>query len=208
MDYENQIELIKDCAESVNPNVVTVLTGKNGSGKSLVRKLISGYLSDKLGTDVNKTVASVSMESRSQPKHDFGALKSVAIDDPETPTGASSINNVDMLVSNACKKDSPRYIVIDEPEIGMGEELVMALCNKINKMFNPLPEGCLGVLIITHNRYLVNNIQGEFRNIEGMDKDAWLTREIIPTDIEEFEKDALGLWRAINKRVSENKDKK
>lgn len=131
MDYDKQIELIKDCAESVNPNVVTILTGKNGSGKSLVRKLINGYLCEKLGTDVSKTVASVSMESRSQPKHDFSALKSLAIDDPEAPTGASSINNVSMLMNNACRKDSPRYLVIDEPEIGMGEELIMALCIKL-----------------------------------------------------------------------------
>lgn len=208
MDYDKQIELIKTCAESVNPNVVTVLTGKNGSGKSLVRKLISGYLSEKLGTDPNKTVAAISMESRSQRKHDFDALCALGIDDPENPTGAESVNNVNMLVGNACKKDSPRYIVIDEPEIGMGEELVMALCIKLNQMFNPLPEGCLGVLIITHNRYLVNNIEGEFRNIEGMDKDAWLTREIIPTDIEEFETDALELWRAINNRIKKNQDKK
>ena len=206
MDYDLQIEAIKETAKSVNPNVVTILTGKNGSGKSLLRKLVGNYLAEKLGTPPEKTVASVSMESRSQRKFEFSALASIGIDDPECPTSSESIKNIDMLLSSACHKDNPRYIVIDEPEIGMGEEMVMALAIKLNKSFAVLPEGCLGVLIITHNRYLVTHVQAEFRNIEGMDRHEWLTREIIPTDLKQFQEDSMGLWRAISNIINKNKN--
>jgi ABC-type branched-subunit amino acid transport system ATPase component len=208
MDYDKQIDTIKECASTINPHTVTVLTGKNGSGKSLIRKLLSSFLCDKLGTKVDKTVAAISMESRTQKKYEFSALSASGIDDPDNPTGAESLYNIDSLIKNACVADNSRYLVIDEPEIGMGEELVMALCIKLNEMFNPLPPGCNGVLIITHNRYLVENITGEFRNIEGMDKTQWLERKLIPTNIKEFEDNAIGLYRAINIRISEYKKNK
>ncbi len=207
MDYEKQIDVIRETAQAVNPHVVTVLTGKNGSGKSLLRKLVSGYLSIKLGTNPEKTVASISMESRTQQKHEFSALKSMGIDNPENPTSGETLNNFNMILS-CISKDHPRYIVIDEPEIGMGEEMVCAVADMFNEKFKVLPEGCLGVMIITHNRHLVKTINGEFLNMEGMDRESWLNRKIIPVDLTTFEDESLNLWRAINKRIEENKQKK
>lgn len=52
MDSEKQIEIAKHIAQSIPTGTITVLTGKNGSGKSLVRKLLSNYLAEKLNTDV------------------------------------------------------------------------------------------------------------------------------------------------------------
>lgn len=210
MDYQKQIDRIIELAEQVKPHCVTILTGKNGSGKSVLRKLVATRLAEKLGTDPNRTVASVSMESRTQPKHDFSALKSMAIDDPEAPTGAESVKNLDYMLKYV-DSDQKRYIVIDEPEIGMGEELVAGLALRIIKRFTPLPTGCLGVMIITHNRHMVKALQvlnPEFMNIEDMSLIEWLNREIIPTDIEEFEHDSLELWRAINQRVKDSKEQK
>ena len=205
MDYEKQIEIIRDAAKQIEPGKVTVLTGKNGSGKSLLRKALPGAIAAKLGTDPEHTVASVSMESRTQQKHQFGALRSIGIDDPGNPTSLETITNIDNLLQ-VCNDTNSRFIVIDEPEIGMGEELVAAMTIFLNETFKTLPSGCLGVLIITHNRYMVANLNAEFINIEGMNRQEWLEREIIPTDIEQFKKDSWELYRAINKKISEKND--
>lgn len=210
MDYEKQIDRIKECSSLIEIGKITVLTGKNGSGKSLLRKLIASHLAEKLGTDPSHTVASVSMESRTNKKTDFSAFNALGIDDPSNPTSSESLYNIDSLRKSIDeeKVSTYRYLVIDEPEIGMGEEMVAALVIKLNNMFNPLPKGCHGVLLITHNRYMVKNMSGEFINMEGMSREEWLNREIIPVDIKQFEDDSLGLYRAINKRIEDNKKKK
>lgn len=208
MDYDKQIDIIAETANAVQLGKVTVLTGKNGSGKSLLRKLISKFISEKSGLPMEKCVSSVSMESRTQRKHEFSAFNSLGIDDPSNPTSGETLYNIDQLVKNAISKDNQRYLVIDEPEIGMGEEMVAALTIKLNGLFATLPEGCLGVLIITHNRYLVKHLNSAFLNIQGLDRDGWLNREIVPTDIEKFKEDALGLYRAVNARVERNKKEK
>lgn len=212
MDFIKQIdEAIKGTAQKVELNKVTVLTGNNGSGKSMVRKLIAFYLADKLGKkESNHLVASVSMESRTNKKDgtngtmNFDALSAMGIDDATNPTSEETLYNIDSVVKSV-SAENPRYIVIDEPEIGMGEEMVAALVIKLNKMFETLPTGVLGVLLITHNRYIVQNINGEFLNMEGKSRVEWLNREIIPTNLEQFKEDSLGLYRAIN---NYNKDKR
>ena len=206
MDYEKQIDRIKECCDQTKVGVVTVLTGKNGAGKSLIRKLLAGYISEKTGTDPAHTVASVSMESRTNKKENFSALNAAGIDDPTNPTSSESLYNIKSLVKSLSEKH-PRYIVIDEPEIGMGEEMVAALVIRLNEMFETLPIGCLGVMFITHNRQLVKNIKGEFLNLESMTREEWLDREIVPTDLEQFETDSLGLFRAINARMERNRKK-
>ncbi len=169
---------------------------------------MGSYIADLTGQDPGKSVASVSMESRTQQKHDFGALRSIGIDDPTNPTSGETLYNIDSLVKNAISETSKRYLVIDEPEIGMGEEMVAALCIKLNDMFKIMPVGCLGVLVITHNRYLVGNLNSEFINLECMTRDEWLARPIVPTDLEKFKEDSLGLYRAINDRIETNKKTK
>src|ERR1035437_1572363 len=100
MDYIKQIdEAIKGTAQKVELGKVTVLTGNNGSGKSMVRKLVAHFIAEKQGkTDwkenAKQLVASVSMESRTQMKHEFAALRAMGIDDPTNPTSDETLHNI------------------------------------------------------------------------------------------------------------------
>lgn len=224
MNYEKQIDTIITTAGKIKLGKVTVLTGKNGSGKSLLRKLLAASIFKKLEkagkkSDIAHLVAAISMETRTQANYDFGAFASQGIDDPTNPTGSETINSIDAIFGSI-KEDSPRFIVIDEPEIGMGEELIAALVIKLNAMFYPnagsknkksrmaLPKNAFGILVITHNRYIAENLGSEFLNLEGLSKEEWLTRIIVPTDIKVFQDDAIGLFRAINKRTEKNRKDK
>lgn len=202
MDYNSQIEIVRGAARAVQLNKVTVLTGKNGSGKSLLRKMLPGVVAEKTGADSNHIVASVSMETRTQRKFEFSALNSLGIDDPDNPTSLETLYKINKLFE-VCSPDNKRFLVIDEPEIGMGEEMVAAITIFLNETFDSLPDGCLGVLVITHNRHIVSNLIGDFINLEGMTKEEWLNREIIPTDLGQFKEDAIGLYRAIVKKIQE-----
>ena len=202
MDYEKQILAIKDTADKVVLHKVTVVTGNNGSGKSMLRKLVGFYLADKLGLpEKSVCTAQTSMQQRTELRSDFGALSSAMHDDGTNPTSSETLHKIKQLIA-VCKEDNKRFLIIDEPEIGMGEEMVAALVIFLNEQFKEFPVGCLGVMIITHNRYIVNNLNGEFLNMEGKTKDEWINREIIPTNLIQFEEDSLGLYRAIQSKLN------
>lgn len=200
MSVEEKLENIKALTDSIQPHKISVLTGRNGSGKSLVRKLLGFYMADKMGKDSpNGVVSGVSMQSRTEKKHDFGALSALGIDNPENPTGLETIDNNLVPLFNSLKQGS-RYLVIDEPEIGSGEELVAAMVNWLNETLPTLDHW--GVLIITHNRYIVEHLNyNHFFNMEGLTKDEWLNRKIEPVSLEAFRNDSLELWRHIASKL-------
>jgi ATPase subunit of ABC transporter with duplicated ATPase domains len=200
-DPKLQIEQIKTISKSIQFNNVYVLTGKNGTGKSLVRKLVGFHLADKLGTPDAKIVASTSLQQRTELKSSFGAFSSIMHDDPSNPTSLETFSKIQALLK-VLSVNNKRFLVIDEPEIGMGEEMVLALIDYLNNAFNPLPEFCLGVLIITHNRVIVKNLNAEFLNLENMSKDEWLNREIVPTDLNKFKEDSLNLFLEIQNTLN------
>lgn len=200
MKPEEKVESIKEICNQIQPGKVTILTGKNGSGKSLVRKLLGYYIAEKLDKkDPRGLVSGVSMQSRTEKKHDFGALGSLGIDNPANPTGLETIDNNILPLFRSLESDGPRFLVIDEPEIGAGEELVAAIVNILDDLISTTNH--MGVLIITHNRYVVNNLKSDlFLNMEGMSKDEWLNRPIIPTNIEDFKQESLDLWRYVESK--------
>ena len=187
-----------DLMKSIQLNKITILTGGNGKGKSLIRKLIHFYIENKLGIKDQKKrcVVQVSMQLRTESRPEWGALSSMAHDWPTTPTSLSTIS----LIKGMFSQSAGKYIVIDEPEIGMSAEMQLALCKKINETL-PTLEDIKGVLIITHSQFIIKNLKhDEFVNIEGMTEDEWLNREIVPADIDELDNFSTALFREVESR--------
>lgn len=162
---------------------VTILTGSNGSGKSLLR----GQLPRRLEKPARLVHAS--QELRTASNAGLGAMSSFAHDLPWLPTSQTTLHTIRQILKHA----SGNYVVIDEPEIGCGEETVMALAAWLNEQLAARPADCLGVMIITHNRYMVEHLAHDnFFNLDGFDtKDEWLNRPLIPTDLAALEENAL-----------------
>jgi type II secretory pathway predicted ATPase ExeA len=182
---------------------ITLLTGSNGSGKSLIRKQMVLKISTKLGLEGKdrNCVASTSMELRTKSRPEFGGFSGIMRDTEWMPTSNQTLRQIKGLLET---KD--RYLVIDEPEIGMGEETVIALVNFFNKEFKKLDKSILGVMVITHNRYIVENLKiDKFLNTDGIETaQDWLDRELVPTDL-----DALGenkLFFAVRDRTNKVKE--
>jgi len=202
MDYNNlddHIDGLVNILDSIEPNgSVYLLTGSNGSGKSLIRSQLPHYISRKLNVDAGSCTASTSMALRTGSNPEMGGLSGMMRDTGWLPTSMETFDNIIGLL-----KVKDRFLTIDEPEIGMGEETIMSLCSMLNDKLKELSsEEFKGCMIITHNRYLVENLDYDyFLNTDGYSsKNDWLNRKIIPINIDELMDNKLS--KAINNRTN------
>jgi len=219
MDYKDiteknineHIDNIIDIANSIELNKVTILTGGNGCGKSVVRKLLTSIIKEKVEAIYNEEinsplVASVSMETRTASRPDFYALSSLMHDLPWTATSVNTISLIRNLCNSLLDKPSEkikdkRFIVLDEIEIGLSEEVLLGLCDYLNDAFDKIKDNTLGVLVITHNRNVVKKLSHDnFLNIEGLTEGDWLNREIRPVSLDDLDEWSVALYSGIRKR--------
>jgi energy-coupling factor transporter ATP-binding protein EcfA2 len=197
---------LTDTFRSIKVDQITVLTGSNGSGKSLIRKQLPFLIKEYYGFDDNKQlsgiVLSTSMEARTALRSEFGALSSTLHDTGWIATSSNTLNSIKNLFNVVKDTKKKVYLVIDEFEIGCGEETILALTNFINrKLFEfALEDKLLGALIITHSRLGVKNLEMDsFVNIQGLSKDEWLNRKIEPANLDDLEKNELFFYIRDNK---------
>lgn len=199
---EHLDHIIDICRNTDFLHKTTILTGSNGSGKSLIRKMISGKIGKELESegktdiDLSHIVSSISMEFRTYNDPMWSGLNFARHDAPENPTSLETFRFISGLLNN-----SERYLVIDEPEIGMAEELQLLLCNFINEKLPALDT--FGILIITHSRTIVNNIlHDQFINLDGLTEQQWVNRvpQLPNYTLDEFEKRSHQLYLEVVKR--------
>ena len=221
MDYKDiseehlnaHVDRIVELCNEVPLHKVTILTGGNACGKSVIRKQLALIIPDKLDDEGilhgKSTVASASMQLRTESKPEWGAFSSITHDSPWSATSDATLNMINQLFRNS---SDPRYIIIDELEIGMSEELQIGFCNMLNKKLPEILEKNFGIMVITHSRHVVNTLNHDnFMNIEGMTENEWINREIVPIDPEDLEKWADELFKTIRDRskpVSEHSKRK
>lgn len=201
MEYNEHIDRLLDLIHTIKPHQITILTGGNGRGKSLIRKQMPFVVQKLFNLDDNTmrhSVKAVSMQTRTESRSDFGAFSSIMHDWPTTPTSVATFH----LIENVLKYTDNNYIVLDEIEIGMSAESISGISEFLNKRFKEMDsQKCYGVLIITHSDLVVKTLKHDaFLNIEGLTEEQWLSREIIPTNFEALEKESTELFRAIQER--------
>lgn len=205
-NLDNHIDNLLDVLDDIEIGKVTVLTGGNATGKSVIRKLLTSKIMETLNTGNRSVVSSVSMQLRtSTPDSLLGSgLDSMMRDVPWLCTSAHTISLLDGLTKNFVEdlEDSKkRFLVIDELEIGMSKELQLGTCLWLNDIFSKILKNTYGILIITHSDIVVSNIKHDkFINIEGMSEEEWLNREIKPVSPEDLKKWSSALHRAIAAR--------
>ena len=191
------IDHILDICDSIPTDKITILTGGNALGKSLIRKQLAFYISNKKDIPANKAVISVSMQTRTESRPEYSALSGMNHDLPWCSTSDSTINLLNGMLSHAKNK----FIVIDELEIGMSREVQAGVCHMLNEKFPDILKNNYGILVITHSEDVVKNLNHDnFINIEGMSEEQWLTRDIIPVEPKDLESWATALFKAVRDR--------
>lgn len=185
---------------------VTILTGNNGSGKSVIRKQLPFAFKDLYDlNDVKETsgwIMSTSMDARTGSNAEWGALSGIMNDTSWVATSQNTLHSIKGLLDSTEKSDKVKYVVIDEYEIGCSEETIVALAQYISQRIQKLltDKKIIGAMIITHSRIGCEHIKFDhFVNIEGRTYDEWKNREIIPTDLEELDANELFYYIRDNK---------
>lgn len=198
-NFEQHIDTIGEIADKINLDNITILTGRNAGGKSLIRKILRNNVMTKTGKS-KVFIPHASQELRTKSNPEMGALSGMGQDLEWLATSYNTISTIDQVID----RDAD-YIIIDEPEIGIGEELQLGLADYIN---DKLKDRKCGVLIITHSRSSVRNIKhDDFINLEGMSEDEWLNRTAEKISIEEFKEFSNNLFVAVRDRINTNKSK-
>ena len=211
---EERAEQIKQMADKIELGQITLLTVSNGSGKSLIRQQIRFRVAKKLGGDCDplKITADISMAKRASSIPSLGALSGIFMDEPTDPTSLCSYSNVETLLNTFVRntESSKRYLVLDEPEIGMTKESQLGLALLIKENVEALLQKTYGVLIISNSEYFISRLAniGVFLNMDGYESvDEWANRTIIPTDFSKLSKESSDLYRYFveNKKKCTNK---
>lgn len=195
-DWNPHIDRLIKIAESIELGKLTILTGSNGSGKSVIRKILPTRIQEKLGKDSpERLVSSLSFMSRCSLNSMCGI--NFLRDSEWTSTGDNTVHLLKSIINH-----DERFIVLDEVELGMGEELQLATANYINSVKDEVLKKSYGLLVITHSRIVAKTLKEDaFFNIDGIEtKEEWLNREILPTDLDQFEEDCDELFVAIRDR--------
>lgn len=198
IDLNAYLDHILNYIKLVEYGKITILTGPNGYGKSLLRKLIQVE-----HEGIMYQPASVSMGQRTASNHNAGALGGLLMDNADDATSNHTCHLIEMLF----KSKDDRYMVIDEPEIGLGKEVLLGVIDRIKWSINKKKEEGVfrGIMIITHSEFFIENFDYDvFMNLEGMTYAEWKNREIKAIDPEALANWCLELWRTIEKRIKEN----
>lgn len=177
---------------------LTILTGSNASGKSLIRKLLHSRCVE----EAKLPFANWSMQKRTESNPNFGALSSMMMDNPYTPTSSNSVKGMQQLLKWKVGED--RVIVIDEPEIGCSDELQHSIAYLLLSLKYDVT--IKGLVIITHSRIIVDLLKDHstFFNLDGYKTaNEWLNRKIVPLTLEELKTKSTDLFIAVRDRQNQ-----
>ena len=116
------------------------------------------------------------------------------------------------LATLLMQPDLPEVIIIDEPEIGMSEEMVCALGEWLVGILPILKKHRIGLMIITHSRLLIDllyeltfveDYSFDFKNLDGLNIEEYLNRKVVKADLGLLK--ANYLFYAVRERMHEVK---
>lgn len=224
--YQDKVRKLVEIIEDIDTEGISILTGSNGGGKSMIRQQFAlKYKNGKIKNPNKRKCKSISMQLRTSTNPAFGALSSAMLDNEASPTSLNTFNLIQgVFQASGLYKEIKEgevealsetgYIILDEPEIGMAEETVTALVLWLFKHISLLKREKIGLMIITHSRLLVdmflahsieNNYSLNFYNLDNLSIEEYVdkNRVIIPTDLELLKSNYM--FDAIRERESRDK---
>jgi len=129
---------------------VLVISGENAGGKSFTCKALMQYAMDR---DPSLKMQFIGMARRTQ-----GGMHRVGLwgDDTYDSTGRNSVKAVLKSIEWASLPEAKReWLVLDEPDIGLGEGYAAALGARLAQFAAALPDNVEGLVVVSHSRALV-----------------------------------------------------
>ena len=162
-----------------------IITGINGSGKSLLRKVIHANYSNR-----NIFLMHLSQEGRCRSEIFRSMIYGNEEDDS---TGYNSVRIFRKSLEQTRTKTETSGLLIDEPEIGCGEEVQLAMGMHLASSMEGLISNVHvhGVYVVTHSRLFVQPLMhlnpSWIRLGDDMTLANWMNRSVQPASLEEVE---------------------
>jgi len=182
-----------------------VITGENATGKSFLRRVISGRLRK------NKVEAiGLSQEGRSS-----SGIASACIygDEQWQSTGANSTHTLLAAFKTAKSREGKHAIIFDEPDIGLSDAYAAGAGIAISDFVRDIPSKTVLVAVMTHRKALVRQLlpaNPSFIHL-GVGGPAsigeWLDMEVVPKPISELPGRSHELFSKIHPILSRLSDK-
>jgi len=141
------------CPVLVEPRTlerVWVVSGENAGGKSLFCRALQQIVaadSKEAGSPVE--VMRVGMDMRTQ----SGVLRGMMFgSEQDDSTGKNSVQTLLTGISTARSRTNPHWLVLDEPDVGVGEGYRHAIGELFASFATDLPDNTLGFFVVTHAR--------------------------------------------------------
>ncbi|MBY3433852.1 hypothetical protein HFN89_06785 [Rhizobium laguerreae] len=153
---DEAVEIIPSILEVGERRDLLVVTGENASGKSLAFMLISQLGRTFAKQDkIDLEVMDIGMGRRTT----SGIAKAFMFGDENIDsTGNISIKIVQTAVSTSQARKGFHYLMLDEPDIGVGEGYHNAIGHFLSDFAKDLPETCLGLVVATHSRRITERL--------------------------------------------------
>lgn len=141
--------------DGVDPRLM-VVTGINGGGKSLVVEILRRVSDDLAKAEDRKLeVMDIGMKRRIS----AGIERSFIFGHETTEsTGNVSIRTALRGIQNSRERDHEHWLVLDEPDIGVGEGYHHALGEYLADHARALPASCSGFVVVSHSRVVVEGL--------------------------------------------------
>lgn len=135
---------------------VLVVTGENASGKSLAFLILNNLVRN-FGKDdkIDVLVMDIGMSRRTKSGIERAFMFG---DEDRDSTGNISIKVMQTGVENSRRNDRYHYLMLDEPDIGVGEGYHNAIGQFLSDFATSLPEKCLGLIVATHSRKITRKL--------------------------------------------------
>ncbi|MBY3432814.1 hypothetical protein HFN89_01320 [Rhizobium laguerreae] len=141
--------------EGQNPRVL-LITGENGGGKSLAVEILRQVSHDIAQAEGGKLeVLDIGMKRRVA----AGIERSFIFGHETTEsTGNVSIRVALRGVANSRDRDHPHWLILDEPDIGVGDGYHAAIGEYLADFANTLHPACMGFAVVTHSRAIAREL--------------------------------------------------
>ena len=175
---------------------ISVLTGDNATGKSLVRSQLNFKVRK---IDKSKNVVHSSMALRTGTHSHLGGLGVMLRDADWDSTSYSTYKSIQKAIISL----SGSYLCLDEIEIGCSAETIMGMVAHLNESLRSAMKGSLGCLVITHHPYVVRHLDFDnWFSLDGYERAGdWLHRPQEPRDIKHFVERHEAMSKVVHGRM-------
>lgn len=168
---------------------VLLVTGENGGGKSLFTKAIAtSARRQNKPSDKDFEVMSIGMELRTT----SGIQRAFLFGDEGTDsTGKISIGTVLAGLRTIEARNNPHWLILDEPDVGVGEGYRRALGELLAQVSGDLPDQTFGLVIVTHSREIASPLIAAGATSVRVGEDRrpireWIEKGDLPKSIEDL----------------------